>query len=1008
MCPRDARSSVMPTGIVTQMLTWSITKIVVQSVWLLGLTIFISPVHAIAAADHVFVRPAIAGSLEAPQPSLAGRVTGNAEAVAVRLWLRDLDSRLWMDANGNFGLDQSQFDIPLGPVELDGASWEWAPPILADGSYVLIVRVLGLDGQVMSGFHARSFKVLANPDLVGPHSTHIATPSGQGAIVSRQGFDLLGDTEDDVGIQHVDVWIRDTDSRLWLQPDGTFDSRANSFMATLEAPETAKTAWSLRVPPLPDGSFVAIVRAVDTSDNRALDFAARRIQVRDGADTMAPESSIIQPLHRARFETGDSVLVSGSASDNSAVSEVRIWVRNVELDQWLQADDTFMDKVAYHVQPVQDREAQTSVWEWIAPPLEAGHYQLITRAVDQYSTVERQFQLSSFYIDEQDPLPRNILYIMLDDADYYDFGYTNAMLDVSKVRTPTIDSLRDFGKAFSQFYSGSAICSPTRASVLTGNSPVSYGAFDAWPHATVISQGSLSTSGLAQSEVLLPRVMKEHGLLTGHHGKWHVGLSRPEYGHQAMGFDRFSYHEPTSQSVRGTWHGVYKFETESGAEYQDVGYIDSYFADRVIDTIREAADMGKGFYINYWPLTPHFPWSPPRDFDNTTLNFDLDTVRGNVLAMMHSIDVEIGRIVNTLHEVDQFDNTLIIVTSDNGGQRQAQSPFTQQRGSKGNLLEGGVRVPMVAHWPEGILPGTENSSVFTTADLLPTFVDLLGESPMPLYLDQGIYGRSKADSVRGSTEIAHDPMLWEISGGPTRTSDPRAKRSYAIRIGSMKLIKLEGRNDLSDPRAYKMYDLENDPQEKTNLSEIMPNVFNSMRIELNRMRREQSRVDILPRVISEPLSLSRDPRFDIGAKDMTFRFTIMHDEAIRPEDVVFYEHAGAQQLSLTSDGKILWIIQGVNETGMKTVLELATPQLGPGSNNVIVSIGGHKNDDSEFTIHVNGELAIEHQAVSTAEEPTQIVRSVNSVDTVPVFGSSSLVLNNVEFFLSRFYPDQFD
>lgn len=175
--------------------------------------------------------------------------------------------------------------------------------------------------------------------------------------------------------------------------------------------------------------------------------------------------------------------------------------------------------------------------------------------------------------------PQNIVYIMLDDADYFDVGYNNNLLSNPDALTPHIDSLRTGGKAFTQFYSASAVCSPTRAAVLTGMMPMRFGMEDVWPQDNTVIPSSAGLSGLPSSIPQLGRLMQAAGFATAHHGKWHVGLSRPIYGHQALGFTDFSYFRlPEGEALEG-WHGRFSFFADEGVKEVDVDYIDSYFAD---------------------------------------------------------------------------------------------------------------------------------------------------------------------------------------------------------------------------------------------------------------------------------------------------------------------------------------------------------------------------------------------------------------------------------------------
>ncbi|MCA9184262.1 MAG: sulfatase-like hydrolase/transferase, partial [Planctomycetales bacterium] len=409
--------------------------------------------------------------------------------------------------------------------------------------------------------------------------------------------------------------------------------------------------------------------------------------------------------------------------------------------------------------------------------------------------------------------PENIIYIMLDDADYFDFGYNS----VDAV-TPNIDALHDDGLELTQFYDAGSICSPTRASVLTGDNPLRFGINYVWPQVGGVVQESKGLRGLPNDIPLLAQYLHVTGMTTAHFGKWHVGESRDEYRPDSLGFDEW-FHPVSIRLDDGTPHdltpysGPSEVRTQAGDTIEDIAYTPTYVTDKVIDFIDRQAAIDQPFFANVWYYSPHTPWHVPPGFDNSELGFDLSTPRGMLLAMMYQVDSEIGRIADALAARGELDDTLFIVTSDNGGQLQVRMDGNDLRGSKGNFLEGGIRVPFVAHWPDGIQPGGSNDSVVTTADLFPTLMELRGMAPDRLMeLESTIDGQSKADALLTDTVVAHDPILWHMNGFPEARDDIQAGYTYALRVGDYKLIKYEGRT------SYALFNIVDDPGERVNLA----------------------------------------------------------------------------------------------------------------------------------------------------------------------------------------------
>lgn len=597
--------------------------------------------------------------------------------------------------------------------------------------------------------------------------------------------------------------------------------------------------------------------------------------------------------------------------------------------------------------------------------------------------------------------PQNIIYIMLDDADFGDFSYNNSFLKDPDSFTPNIDFLRNHGREFTSFYAGSSICTPTRASFLTGENPAQFGAYDAWPQSDSFFQNANgATNGLPNTIPQVGILMKNLGLRTGHFGKWHVGLSRERYSHQALGFEDFSYHQRIKgQSDPQRWDGIYEVITEEGSTVQDLDFLDSYFSDQLIDFIDTSLSNNEPFFANYWPISPHFPWAAPRTFDNQETQFDLSTNRGQALAMLYTVDQEIGRIVSTLENHGTLNDTLIIVTSDNGGQSKVQNSMNYLRGNKGNLFEGGIHVPMLAFWPNGIEAGSRNSSVITTTDLLPTFLDLLGQDVKQL--DQDVTGDSKAAAFISDQRLEHDGILWQLAGGPTEVEDSRAQVAYAYREGDYKIIKAEGRNDLNGDNSYFLFNIADDPREQNNLRKSHRSLLQIMKRKLLLARGVHSYYDNLPQKVTQQKVISFDPRFDPTTRDMTLSFDIIVPNNLTQTKDIFHK-PGTQRVRLRPNGTIWWRVFGSDNEGQRLTGVLQSKPLTAGKHNISLSIGGFKSSDSRISLIADG------QTVDELDNGTgqSGLSNLWSTQTDLILGDDGIRLDNLRYFNMRFYQDE--
>lgn len=600
------------------------------------------------------------------------------------------------------------------------------------------------------------------------------------------------------------------------------------------------------------------------------------------------------------------------------------------------------------------------------------------------------------------PVAKNIINIILDDADYSDFGFNNDQLSQPDAITPNINKLRTGGRLFPNYYAASACCSPTRVSLLTGCNPIRFGALQAWPEIETVMQGSLGNAGLPSNVPQLGMMMQGLGKKTGHFGKWHVGSARHVHRQDLMGFDEHgNFLHPTPP---GMWSGVFNFHSTGWGNYtKDIDYLDEELTNMVIDFILRNGEEPNGFFVNFCPISPHFPWAEPRNYDNARTRFDLSTNRGRLLAMMYSVDLQIGRLVALVDQLGIREQTLILVSSDNGGQQLVRNAGAYLYGTKGNLFEGGVKVSMIANWKGTIKANSTNHSVVATYDLMPTFLDLCTGSE-PSALNPYIDGRSKKPAFFTDETMNHETIYSELQGSSNRTSDERAQRTYSLLIDDYRLTKAEGRNP-SAANAYVLNDLQADPTGRTNISRTSPAIVNQLK---NLLRQERLKVSSLPIPSStskQSVAIDPDPRFDIGRKEATFIVDLDTSKPLtRTANIL--EKRGSFHIDLLPNRSIRWTIVGTDSVGHPLQQKLTTAPLAPGVHRLIFAAEAFKNAAycMHNQIYVDGERVADTDDLPTENQIFSFWSTVSGM----TLGDARLSLKNIAFHTLRLWPDEID
>lgn len=425
----------------------------------------------------------------------------------------------------------------------------------------------------------------------------------------------------------------------------------------------------------------------------------------------------------------------------------------------------------------------------------------------------------------------NIIIILADDLGFGDIGGFYG----GEAPTPNLNRMGEEGMVFSDFHSNGPTCSPTRAALITGRYQQRLGIEQPLP-TNWDDEGIGSKDN--RGEITIAEYLRKEGYKTALYGKWHLG-KHPSANPVLHGFDDFKgmtcgcgdYFTKTDRNgYRDWWHN-------DRLVFQE-GYATDVITDNAIAFVQENKTRPFFLYVAYNAI--HFPWQTAEDYELETRReggdytssepgpgsklgpHKPDEVREVVHQMIERLDEGVGRILKTLKEQGIDEQTLVFFTSDNGGylhynkgvwpEVSSNGPF---RGQKGQLYEGGHRVPAIARWPGKIKGGTVTSVTAMTFDILPTVLDLLNVTP------PGIASPHALDGV------SILPLLLENQPPPPRVLCWRTPGQKAVREGNWKLVTTRAGN------APELFDLDSDPAEASNLAARYPEKVQALLSKLN-------------------------------------------------------------------------------------------------------------------------------------------------------------------------------
>jgi len=392
----------------------------------------------------------------------------------------------------------------------------------------------------------------------------------------------------------------------------------------------------------------------------------------------------------------------------------------------------------------------------------------------------------------------NIVFILADDLGYADVSCYGR----PDFTTPNIDRIAARGIRFTQAYANSAVCSATRTALITGRYQYRLALGLEEPVAA-------RDVGLPPEHPTLPSILKRAGYGTTLVGKWHLG-ALPKYGPLKSGYDHF-------YGFRGGAVDYYRHAGTRDDFWDDdvplhqIGYLTDLLGSRAVDVVNGYAKSGIPFFLSLHFNAPHWPWEAPGDEaeserlrDKPITDYDGGSQK-TYQRMVQQMDLQIGRVLQALQTNRLSDNTIVIFTSDNGGERFSDTwPFT---GRKTELLEGGLRIPAIITWPARLPQGRTTEQVGITMDWLPTLLAAAGLSPDPSSPTDGI---NLLPLLTASASPVPRKLFWRY----------KANGQRAVRDGDFKFLKILDNTFL--------FNVANDPMERANLKERHQDVYDRL------------------------------------------------------------------------------------------------------------------------------------------------------------------------------------
>ncbi|HEX7054763.1 MAG TPA: sulfatase-like hydrolase/transferase [Burkholderiales bacterium] len=405
----------------------------------------------------------------------------------------------------------------------------------------------------------------------------------------------------------------------------------------------------------------------------------------------------------------------------------------------------------------------------------------------------------------------NFVFILADDLGYADLGCYGGRASASDGAagrlscSPVLDRMAAQGLRFTQGYANSSVCSPTRFALMTGR----------WQHRLrggadepiASARRGSSTLGLPPEHPTLPSLLAKAGYATALVGKWHLGWPphsgplksgyQEFFGALSGGLDYFTHRD--SAGAHDLWEGE--------EECHRPGYLTDLFSERAVEYIKRARQP---FLLSLHYTAPHWPWETREDeAEARRIEKIFHTDGGSVRTyarMIRHMDEGIGEVLDALRAAGAEENTFVVFTSDNGGERYSDTwPLL---GKKMDLLEGGIRVPCIVRWPQRVRPGGVSAQLAITMDWLPTFLEAAGASADPRYPLDGI---SLLKTLQDPGFVQPRDLFWRM----------KFRSQKAARSGDWKYLSVDGHEYL--------FNLAEDERERANVAKRFPEKMNDLK-----------------------------------------------------------------------------------------------------------------------------------------------------------------------------------
>lgn len=516
----------------------------------------------------------------------------------------------------------------------------------------------------------------------------------------------------------------------------------------------------------------------------------------------------------------------------------------------------------------------------------------------------------------------NIILIVADDLGWADLGCYGSRYH----RTPNLDRLASSGVRFTAAYAACPVCSPTRASILTGQYPQRYNLTDWLPGRPDRPEARLARPVINQQlpleAVTLAEALKPAGYVSGHIGKWHLG--GPGFGPLQQGFDSNIGGDETGTAR--SYFAPFKSKDGTfmpGLEQAPEG---EYLTDRLTAEAEKFIEIHRQqpFFLHLNHYAPHTPLlAKPEMVARYKAGNHGQQGNPQYAAMLESLDQGIGRLLKKLEDLQLSEKTLILFTSDNGGLATLEGmPLAPTfnaplREGKGYLYEGGIRIPLIVRWPGTSKAGTTSNALVSTLDFFPTLLEAAGvkkETP--------IDGISITAAIRGE-DIRREALYWHYPHYANQGSRPAS----AIRAGDYKLIEFleDGRREL--------FDVAHDIGENQNLVQAKPEVVKELTVKLEAWRRS-----VGARVMSPNPDYTPNPQNREGIIVLPARKADVHGVMLRYEPLPHKETLGYW---VNASDWASWEFT-VTQPGTFVVEVLQGCGTGQGGSEVEVAIGGQK------------------------------------------------------------------